>query len=375
MDDAKKLHDKYHIIQQIAKGDRACIYSAINRIDGNMVALKTEMLTHADAKLRHEYKVYHMLAPSLGLPQIYYYRETSANRVMAMELLGLTLDDLFIRCNRSFSLVTTLRVAIQIISRLESLHEQHVIHRDVRPSNFCLGLDSRQDIIYCTNLSLAKKFRDVEKGINHIPMSSKRHKLKVPPLFSSINCMLGLETSRRDDLESLIYMIIYFVKGWLPWEKVDKSNKDAVLQKKQNISIERLADDLPKELKAFFKYIKKLEFEDRPDYDYMRVMLLDVLSKEENNSSPPDWASLIINRDKIVVGNRGIILKPAKHTKTNGIVNTSYQPRRPRTALDRYTLTINYMLILTIIGIHILRKPSDATTTSNFQRPSSAISR
>ena len=340
MDDTTKINNKYHVIQRIAKGNRVSIYSAINRIDGNMVALKSENLSHADAKLRHEYKVYHMLAPSLGLAQVYYYKETSANRVMAMELLGLTLDELFIRCNRSFSLVTTLKIAIQIISRLESLHQQHIIHRDVRPSNFCLGLDSRQDIIYCTNLSLAKRYRDLEKGINHIPMSSKKQKLKVPPLFSSISSMLGLETSRKDDFESLIYMMIYFVKGWLPWEKVDKSNKELILQKKQNISIERLAENLPKELKTFFKYIKKLEYEDRPDYDYMRVMLLNVLAKEENNGSPPDWATLVINRDKIVVGNKGIILKPAKVSQNSN--NCTYKPRRPRTAFDRYKYSRYY---------------------------------
>ena len=342
MDELKKRNERYHIIQRIAKGDRLSIYSAINRIDGNMVAIKAEKVDNDDAKLRHEYKVYRMLEPTLGFPLIYHYKESSIDRTMSMELLGLNLKELFIRCNKRFSLVTTLKIATQLITRIEHLHEQHFIHRDIRPSNFCLGLDGRQEIIYCTNLSLAKRYRDLDNGLNHIPQASKHNKLKVPTTFSSINCMLGLENSRKDDFESLGYMIVYFLKGTLPWERSSgkKYEKNMILQKKQNISIERLADNLPKGIKTFLKYIKALDFEGKPDYDYMRILLLDVLSKCENNNDPPDWASLIINRDKIIMANDGITLEPAKVIVNNN--SNSNKPKRPRTAFDRRPInTIN----------------------------------
>ena len=180
MQESKKLTEKYHIIQRINKGDHSIIYTAIDRIDGNMLAVKAEPIKINDSHLRHEYKVYRTLAVALGLPKIYYYRETSKYRLMFMELLGLNLEELFNKCNRRFSLVTTLRLSIQIISRLENIHEQNFILRNVEPSNFCIGLDMRRDIIYCSNFSLAKKFRDLDIGMNHIPMAVSYTHLTLP---------------------------------------------------------------------------------------------------------------------------------------------------------------------------------------------------
>ena len=148
--------------------------------------------------------------------------------------------------------------------------------------------------------------------------------------------MLGLETSRRDDLESLGYMIIYFIKGGLPWDKLYQN--DLILQKKQNISIERLADGLPKGVRNFMKNIKNLTFESRPDYDYLRLILLDVLSVLENSNDRADWSNMIIDRDKVNISRHGIMLKPAR--LNNNSLNI-IKPRRPLTAINRYFIIIN----------------------------------
>lgn len=375
MQESKKLTEKFHIIQQISRGDHSIIYSGIDRIDGNMLAIKAEPIKIKDSRLRHEYKVYRSLAVALGLPKIYYYKETSKYRLMFMELLGLNLEELFNKCNRRFSLVTTLRLSIQIISRLESIHEQSFILRNVAPSNFCIGLDVRREIIYCTNFSLAKKFRDLDAGINHIPMTSKKRKLHISPLFSSINCMMGSGQSRKDDIESLGYMMIYFVKGGLPWENLNQH--DLILQKKQNISMERLADGLPKGIKIFMKNIKSLTFESRPEYDYLRLLLLDTLSALENNNCPPDWASMIVDRDKVNIGPHGIILKSAQSNNNNLNV---IKPRRPSTAIQRYFLLYLYTHYYNFTKnnlIQLLYRTSNNINQSQRQRqrPSTAISR
>ena len=344
LEESKKMSEKYHIIQRITKGDHSIIYSCIDRIDGNMIAVKIEPKTIEHSRLRHEYKVYRSLAvAALGLPRIYYYRETAKNRLMFMELLGFNLEDLFIKCGKKFSIVTTLRLSIQIISRLENIHEQGYILRNVSPSNFCLGLDARKEIIYFSNFGLAKKYCNLNEGITHIPMVSKKKKIEVSPIFLSANCMMGVESSRKDDLESLGYMIIYFIKGGLPWSTLYENV--SILQKKQNISIERLADGLPKGIKDFMRNIKSLKFEQRPDYDYLRLLLVDVLSGLENNNSPADWAGMILDRDRIIRNHQGITLRNAGSNNGLNIII----PRRPLTATERYFLIYIYIPIHTYI--------------------------
>ena len=143
--------------------------------------------------------------------------------MLVTELLGPTLEDLFNLCKRKFSLKTVLQIAIQMISRIEYMHAQSLIHRDIKPANFLIGRDQRKGIIHIMDYGLSKRFRDPETKEHHKFETNKGVTGTVR--YQSINSQQGNSTSRRDDLECLSYVLIYFLIGRLPWSGVKASNK------------------------------------------------------------------------------------------------------------------------------------------------------
>jgi serine/threonine protein kinase len=205
---------------------------------------------------------------------------------MIFELLGINLDVLFHLCNKKFTNNTTIALGLQIIERLEFIHSRHIIHRDIKPDNFLIGKGKNDSIIYICDFGLSKRFRDKKTGL-HIPYKNGNHFIGTP-IFASIYTHLGIEQSRRDDLESLAYILIYFRKGDLPWTKVKGKNRkekySKVLSLKININISDLCSDLPEEYSKFLKYVRDLQFEEKPDYDYLKNLLKTMFVNEiENN--------------------------------------------------------------------------------------------
>lgn len=139
-------------------------------------------------------------------------------------------------------------VGIQIIERLKYLHKKKFIHRDIKPENFLLGMNQHCATIFMIDLGLSKKY--IQKSGEHIPYRDDRS-LKGTPRYTSLNSHLGIEQSRRDDLESVVYMLIYFLKGQLPWQNLKQdANYDRyekILEKKLSVSVENLCYGLPHE--------------------------------------------------------------------------------------------------------------------------------
>ena len=164
-----------------------------------------------------------------------------------MELLGSNLEQLFSSCNYAFSVKTTLMLVYQMLYRIEFIHSRYYIHRDIKPDNFVMGQGKNANKVYCIDFGLAKRFRDIKTG-EHIAYKEGRPLIGTVR-YSSIGTHLGVEQTRRDDLESLAYIIIYFLKGSLPWQNVKGKNKKEVhmkmLERKLEITEEELCKGLP----------------------------------------------------------------------------------------------------------------------------------
>lgn len=184
------------------------------------------------------------------------------------ELLGPTLEDLLKKCKRRFSLKTVLLIADQALRRLEQFHSKHYIHRDIKPENFLIGLGKSATTLYLIDFGLSKRFRDPISGL-HIPYREDKN-FTGTARYASVGTHMGVEQSRRDDLESLGYILVYFLNGGLPWQNMPAATKkekyEKIYQKKLSITPEKLCKDLPVEFVNFLSTCRKMKFNERPDY-------------------------------------------------------------------------------------------------------------
>jgi casein kinase 1 len=268
---------RYRIGQRFGGGSFGVMHFGTDLESGEEVAVKLESLTAQQPQLLYEAKLYSVLAGE-GLPRLHWHGVCGPYNVVVLELMGPTLTDLFEYCGQHFNLKTVLMCALQLLRLLESLHARSFLHRDITPQNFLIGLSSKAKYLHMIDLGLAKKYRDSEQ--QHIPERSAH--FVGTPAYASVNAHAGLELSRRDDLESIAYLMLEWSRGQLPWDSHIRGGKgaSAAIHDMKLIPIPELFHGLPSEFAEYLGYCRSLGFAEKPDYRYLLNLFQDLFLRE-----------------------------------------------------------------------------------------------
>lgn len=262
------INKKYKILDKIGEGSFGLIYKGINIRTRENVAIKVEPIEHHLKLLKNESNIYQYLSDVKYVPTIKWFGKDEKNYYMVLNLLGDSLQSIKNK-NSVFSLKIVLQIGIQIVTILKIIHDKGLVHRDIKPDNFLLGLNDQCKRIYIIDFGFCKSYM---KNNEHIPMK-KTSSLIGTFNYASINAHDLMELSRRDDLESLGYMLMYFYLGELPW----RENYDNTKQMKQEIV---QSNSLPLVLTNYMKDIRKMEYKETPNYTKIIDNFTKELSKE-----------------------------------------------------------------------------------------------
>jgi serine/threonine protein kinase len=264
------LSNKYRLIEKINEGSFGTVFKAENNRTKEIVAIKFENKSEQIKSLKNEAKIYQYLGKLDGFPQLKMFGTTEKVNYLVIDLLGNSLLNI-ITHYKALSLKTVLVLGIQIIKRIQSLHDKCLLHRDIKPSNFIFGNGSETNKLFLVDFGFAKRY---DYDGKHIEEKNIRNIIGSPN-FVSLNIHYNIEPSRRDDIESCIYVILTMLFGRLEW--FNKTNMSEIIQlKKQILSV----DDVPSFVKIMLYYVRSMKFDETPDYNY----LISLMVKEFNNN-------------------------------------------------------------------------------------------
>ena len=300
-DDLFKINENYTILlnKKLGSGSFGQIYQCLNTKTNEILACKIESINELKPQLYHESKILLLMKNCTGFPTCYDFILTDQDKILIMDYLGPNLDTIMNKLPsdnniKKFTTKTSLMIMIQAIERLKSLHEKGIIHRDIKPENFVIGPKNKERIIYLIDFGLSKKISNDKI----LPTIKADRNIIGTMRYISMNTHQGYEQGRRDDLESLFYIIIYFIKGELPWQNIkcktrqEKYNKIFEIKKKVTEDGE-LVEDLPLEMKKILEYILGLNFAETPNYLMMKKAIELILNKlNYSNDLQFDWYNL-----------------------------------------------------------------------------------
>ena len=265
------IANKYKLLKPIGEGAFGQIFEAENIRTREKIAIKSEPIDSKFKMLKHETKIYQYLDNNPGFPQVKWFGIQDDKFFMVLTLLGPSLNalkkspptSLKDPSSNPFSLFRIKSLSKKMVERLEFIHSKGILHRDIKPDNFLL----KEDELYLIDFGLCKKWK-TEEG-SHIKERKERSPLGTAN-YISVNVHQGIEPSRRDDLESAGYIILFLLlkSGELPWSQIQ--NHQEMAQQK----IKLLQQNIPAFLKDYLIYCRSLGFYERPDYEYLKDLFI-----------------------------------------------------------------------------------------------------
>jgi len=283
------ISKKYRIVKLIGEGSFGKIFEVKNLYTNETLAIKIEKKNEKNI-LKHEANIYNRCKGIKGFPQLRTFGTEESFNYLVTDLLGDSIEYLREKCGGKLKLQTILTLGTQILNRLESLHDLGIIHRDLKPENILVGHNESQNsrTFYLIDFGLSRFYIDNDGAHKAIVFNKK---LIGTLRYTSINVQDGIEASRRDDLISLGYILLYCYNGKLPWQTNNMNSSlseqteklEFIKKTKREIQLIDLCKDMPYEFLIYMDYCKNLKYDEKPNYEYLRTLFLNLFKMKNFN--------------------------------------------------------------------------------------------
>ena len=299
----KKYFTKYRTVKKLGEGSFGKVYKA--EYKGEYYAAKFEERNKGQNLLQNEANIMSYLKGPY-IPAIQSYGYSGEYNVLVMQLLGKSLEELINKLKK-FSVKTSSLLIYQMINIMKFIHDRHIIHRDIKPDNFLMGLNKKNADLYLLDFGLSKKYRSSRTLVQYPYI--KRNKLTGTARYASIHALEEMEQSRRDDMESIGYVIMFFLRGELPWQGLKVKSKEdkyrKILDKKKETSSKTLCANFPDEFREYVEYTRKLSYEEEPNYEKYKNKFYNLICNKRGESFDYiyDWTTKADLKKRVIHDN------------------------------------------------------------------------